>query len=224
MKSEPSILLLDESFAALDAELRSNMRSTVRRICKELNQTVIFVIHDQQEAVIMGDRIAMMMDGKITQCDRPDVFYHRPVSKKVASFFGWSNSVSAVQDGNTIKCQIGEFIIESAEPYMGDVELMIHSQSAYYSEDGRYSAKVIWHSYLGTSSDYDVEINQTKLTIQLDNRHLFSDGDLMKLDFDMNMIWPVPVSSDDGDDQGHKESLEERGGIKRLLSRIKKRK
>ena len=200
MKSEPSILLLDEPFAALDAELRSNMRSTVRRICKELNQTVIFVTHDQQEAVIMGDRIAMMMDGKITQCDRPDVFSHRPVSKKVASFFGWSNSVSAVQDGNTIKCQIGEFIIESAEPYMGDVELMIHPQSAYYSEDGRYSAKVIRHSYLGTSSNYDVEINQTKLTIQLDNRHLFSDGDLMKLDFDMNMIWPVPVSSDDGDD------------------------
>ena len=96
MKSEPSILLLDEPFAALDAELRSNMRSTVRRICKELNQTVIFVIHDQQEAVIMGDRIAMMMDGKITQCDRPDVFYHRPVSKKVGAFISNETVFSGV--------------------------------------------------------------------------------------------------------------------------------
>jgi inositol-phosphate transport system ATP-binding protein len=88
MIRQPDILLLDEPLANLDAKLRLEMRSEIRRIQRETGITAILVTHDQVEAMSMCDRIALMKDGKIVQLDTPEQMYQNPQSQFVAGFLG----------------------------------------------------------------------------------------------------------------------------------------
>lgn len=90
---EPEVLLLDEPFSALDAKIRIEMRSELMRIQKELNLTVVFVTHDQEEAMSISDRIVVMDKGRISQIGSPDEIYDEPQSQYVASFIGEMNFV-----------------------------------------------------------------------------------------------------------------------------------
>ncbi|WP_027120893.1 ABC transporter ATP-binding protein [Mycoplasmopsis lipofaciens] len=93
---EPKILLLDEPLSALDAKIRQKMQNLLRSIQKKLNLTFIFVTHDQNEALELSDRIAIMRGGKIEQYDTPKEIYDYPVNKWVASFVGDSNIYNGV--------------------------------------------------------------------------------------------------------------------------------
>ena len=88
---EPKVLLLDEPLSALDKKLREHMQDELRRIQRTLGITFILVTHDQEEALIMSDRIAVMFDGNIAQLGTPQDIYDKPVSKRVASFIGVMN-------------------------------------------------------------------------------------------------------------------------------------
>ncbi len=88
---DPEILLLDEPLASLDAKLRRYMRAEIRRIQKATNITTIYVTHDQEEAMAIGDRLAIMKDGLVQQIGSSDVIYHNPVNKFVANFIGKMN-------------------------------------------------------------------------------------------------------------------------------------
>jgi ABC-type Fe3+/spermidine/putrescine transport system ATPase subunit len=85
----PDLLLLDEPFSALDENLRGEMRHLVRRLQRELCITTIFVTHDQTEAALLADRIALLLDGRLAQFDPPRQFFTAPKSPEVARFFGW---------------------------------------------------------------------------------------------------------------------------------------
>lgn len=100
---EPACLLLDEPLANLDAKLRRDMRSEIRRICKESGLTAVYVTHDREEALSMADRIAVLRDGLLLQVGSPRALYTRPRSAFVASFIGETNFVEA-----TVKDRIGE--------------------------------------------------------------------------------------------------------------------
>jgi ABC-type Fe3+/spermidine/putrescine transport system ATPase subunit len=190
--TKPKLLLLDEPFSALDAKLRISMRESLRKICKEIGQTVIFVTHDQQEAVAIGDKVALMMDGKILQYDNPNIFYHRPVSKRSAMFFGWENAIPAVQDGSMVRSPIGEFMFLNAEPRNGDVMLMMHPQAAMCTPEGRFSGTVKEAVYLGTISDYVVDCNGVTLKLEVSCRNMHLVGEEIRFNIDMTMLWPVP--------------------------------
>lgn len=86
--TKPELLLLDEPMSNLDAALRASLRSELKQIQKELNQTVLYVTHDQIEALSMSDRIAVMRDGALLQVGTPGDIYHRPVDRFVAEFIG----------------------------------------------------------------------------------------------------------------------------------------
>lgn len=86
---EPDLLLLDEPFSALDENLRAGIRRLVRELQQQLRITTLFVTHDQTEAALMADRIALLLDGRLLQIDRPRRFYEAPVNPEVARFFGW---------------------------------------------------------------------------------------------------------------------------------------
>ncbi|MBB4660583.1 ABC transporter ATP-binding protein [Conexibacter arvalis] len=88
---EPSLVLLDEPFSNLDALLRETMRSELRAIQQRLGFTALFVTHDQEEAMALSDRIAVMERGRLVQLDRPEVVYHRPATRFVAEFIGRAN-------------------------------------------------------------------------------------------------------------------------------------
>jgi spermidine/putrescine ABC transporter ATP-binding subunit len=88
---KPKILLMDEPLGALDKKLRDHMRLEIKHLQESLNITVIYVTHDQEEALTMSDRIAIMNDGKIIQLDTPEVLYESPANLFVADFIGESN-------------------------------------------------------------------------------------------------------------------------------------
>jgi putative spermidine/putrescine transport system ATP-binding protein len=87
----PEYLLLDEPLTALDAKLRDNLRVELARLLKELSITALYVTHDLTEAMALGDRIAVMNDGQIQQCDSPREIYHHPANAFVAGFIGRTN-------------------------------------------------------------------------------------------------------------------------------------
>src|SRR6185295_6434540 len=92
---EPEVLLLDEPMAALDMKLRKEMQVELKSLQERLRITFVFVTHDQDEALVMSDRIAVMNQGRIEQLDTPDVLYERPRTRFVADFLGVKNIVEA---------------------------------------------------------------------------------------------------------------------------------
>jgi ABC-type Fe3+/spermidine/putrescine transport system ATPase subunit len=104
--TEPKVLRLDEPFGALDKKLRESMQVELRLLQRELNITMIFVTHDQEEALTLSDRIAVMRDGRVAQVGTPSEIYEWPRSTFVADFIGVSNffrgRVVAIQDGHLV--------------------------------------------------------------------------------------------------------------------------
>ncbi|NUK01247.1 ABC transporter ATP-binding protein [Streptomyces lunaelactis] len=92
--NRPQVLLLDEPLAALDLKLRRQMQVELKQIQREVGITFVFVTHDQDEALTMSDRMAVMNDGHVEQCGTPEDVYERPASSFVASFMGTSNLVA----------------------------------------------------------------------------------------------------------------------------------
>src|SRR5690625_286687 len=88
---QPKVLLLDEPLSNLDAKLRMIMRDEIRRLKEELTLTIIFVTHDQEEALSISDRVMVLKDGSLQQLDKPDTVYHEPVNEFVANFVGYAN-------------------------------------------------------------------------------------------------------------------------------------
>ncbi|MDT8346122.1 MAG: ABC transporter ATP-binding protein, partial [Thermohalobaculum sp.] len=91
----PKVLLLDEPLSALDKKMREQMQVELRRLQRQVGITFILVTHDQEEALIMSDRIAVMFDGDIAQLDDPQTLYRRPKSRRVAEFIGVMNFIDA---------------------------------------------------------------------------------------------------------------------------------
>lgn len=91
----PSVLLLDEPLSNLDAKLRLELRSEIRRVCKSAGITTVYVTHDQSESLSMADRIAIMRAGRVEQIGTPQDLYRRPASRFVAEFLGETNFLSA---------------------------------------------------------------------------------------------------------------------------------
>ena len=98
---EPKVLLLDEPLSALDKKIREQMQSELRRLQREVGITFILVTHDQEEALIMSDRIAVMFEGEIAQMDDPQSLYRRPLTRRVGEFIGVMNFLEARMTGST---------------------------------------------------------------------------------------------------------------------------
>jgi spermidine/putrescine transport system ATP-binding protein len=104
---EPPVLLLDEPLGALDARLRVDLQVELKRIQETLGITFVYVTHDQDEALTMSDRVAVMRGGKVQQCDEPRVLYEEPATAFVANFLGSSNLIPAEVANGGLK--VGEF-------------------------------------------------------------------------------------------------------------------
>jgi iron(III) transport system ATP-binding protein len=117
----PQCLLLDEPLSNLDAQLRLEMRTEIRRICKESGLTAIYVTHDQKEALSIADRMAVLRNGKIEQCGTPREIYARPVSMFAASFIGETNFIYGILEGGEggrvkVRTALGLFVSETVAP------------------------------------------------------------------------------------------------------------
>jgi putative spermidine/putrescine transport system ATP-binding protein len=113
---EPKVLLLDEPLSALDAKVRVSLRNEIRRIQQQLKITAIYVTHDQEEALAISDRIAVIASGKIEQLDLPEEIYSNPRSVFAATFVGSSNRFNGVvQSAEDSTCRVGEQVFHVAK-------------------------------------------------------------------------------------------------------------
>ena len=120
MVYRPQLLLLDEPLSNLDAKLRLRLRDDLRVILKQTGMTALYVTHDQAEAVVLGDRIGVMRDGKLLQMDTPDAIYNRPADLFVANFTGATNELAG-----TLVARNGEFgTVDFGDGRRGEVALL----------------------------------------------------------------------------------------------------
>ncbi|MEM9394579.1 MAG: ABC transporter ATP-binding protein [Pseudomonadota bacterium] len=153
---EPRVLLLDEPFNALDAKLRGSMQVELRQLIKTLGLTSIFVTHDQEEALTMSDRIAVMRAGRIEQVASPDEIFDRPATAYVADFIGVSNFWDAEAQGGQVALPDGKTIETDLS---GPVRVMArpHNLRLAPPGDGSWTGKVTFHRNVGPLIEYHVE-------------------------------------------------------------------
>jgi ABC-type Fe3+/spermidine/putrescine transport system ATPase subunit len=112
----PKVLLLDEPLSNLDAHLRGEMRDLIRAVHRQLGVTTVLVTHDQEEAVALADRIALLLDGRLRQYDRPEAFFRRPADAGVAAFFGARNFIRGVAAGGVFDSPLGRLALPAGLP------------------------------------------------------------------------------------------------------------
>lgn len=175
----PSVLLLDEPFSNLDAALRVDVRSDVRSLLGQLGITSIFVTHDQAEAFVLGDRVAVMRGGRIEQFGSPRDIYQRPVSRWVASFVGDVNVVPATAQGSSADSVIGD--IPLAEPLNGSVDVLVRPEDlALTSGDAATVSRV---EYYGHDMLVTVDVSGTELVVRTRASTLNAVGDGVDVSF-----------------------------------------
>jgi spermidine/putrescine transport system ATP-binding protein len=172
--NKPAVLLLDEPLGALDLKLRKQMQVELKRIQKEVGITFVYVTHDQEEAMTMSDRIAVMNRGHYEQLGDPEALYERPQTRFVAGFLGVSNLLPAMPDGTSdgyagYKLADGTVVrVPRAivEGHSGAVAIGVRPEKIRLSEPGsevagtlnRLSGVISDASYLGVSTQYMVAL------------------------------------------------------------------
>ena len=178
---EPTLLLMDEPLGALDRHLRERMQAEIRQLHRRLGMAVLFVTHDQAEAMAMSDRIVVVNRGRVQQIGRPEELYRKPANAFVATFVGESNllrcrvvgpegqGVRLVTEGGTDLVLLGT--IPAAG---GDVTLMVRPQSlrlARRDDAAVVRGRVEEAVYLGDTRRYQVRLNDREtLTLRLPDR------------------------------------------------------
>jgi len=171
----PSLLLLDEPLGALDKNLRENMQFELRRIQRTMDITTVMVTHDQEEALTLADRIAVMVDGRVLQVGTPLEVYESPANRVVAEFLGTANIFEGVADRHTIRVALGdrtEALAAQPELRDGAVLLGIRPEKMWISgeRNGRGNAvagTVIGHVFRGTAHVYEVEVGPNLAPVQV---------------------------------------------------------
>lgn len=154
----PDVLLLDEPFSNLDTELRVQMRLEVREILKSLGATAIFVTHDQQEAMTVADRMAVMLDGCIEQIDTPDIVYHYPATRAVARFVGQGTFVPARIAGAMAQTDLGQFALDSGAAAAEHLDLLLRPRDVSLEPDPYGVATVVSRVFQGAEFTYVVQL------------------------------------------------------------------
>lgn len=177
----PDVLLLDEPFSNLDAALRAHVRAEIRQILKKSGITCIFVTHDQEEALSLSDRVAVMFDGRIAQIGTPQQLYHEPINKAVARFVGESNFLEAQAEGMIAQSVIGTLPL--AEATQGAVELMIRPEALHLLQNGAHNlpqAQVIWREFYGHDQRVGLTLEDgTALIARVDAAQSFTAGEIV---------------------------------------------
>jgi len=201
---EPKVLLMDEPLSNLDAKLREEMRTEIRRIQKELNITSIYVTHDQIEAMTLSDRIVVMNQGIIEQIGTPVNIYRFPNSKFVANFIGRANFVAGKirekKDRNLIVDALGETIeltnIQREFNLEVAVTLIIRPEMVQIKKTGELYQGVVRRAvYLGNVIEYDVEVSGQLITgLETDPTvmDLFPEGEQVTVGFAEGCLQVLP--------------------------------
>ncbi|MFS0862080.1 ABC transporter ATP-binding protein [Fredinandcohnia sp. 179-A 10B2 NHS] len=172
----PGLLLMDEPLSNLDAKLRLKMRSDIRELQKRLSITTIYVTHDQEEALAVSDRIAVLSNGKIQQIGKPHEIYLTPKNQFVANFIGSTNFLSGKVNGSgevNVEVEGVQLPIKLAKPYSGEVIYSIRPEQIKVIRDQNKNlgptvkGKIVEAVFLGEKVEYKVELKDSGEFIQV---------------------------------------------------------
>ena len=203
--NRPAVLLLDEPLGALDLKLRKQMQVELKRIQQEVGITFIYVTHDQEEAMTMSDRIAVMNRGRYEQLGDPETLYERPTTRFVAGFLGASNLLGGTCQGTddgkgVIKLRDDTVVFAPAQAVYGKVEvdvgirpekIRIHRQAAETPDGHNHlGGTVVDASYIGVSTQYLVETSSgSRVLVYEQNIERTVHGSLYKPGEDVQLSW-----------------------------------
>jgi len=132
----PTLVMLDEPFSALDTALRIETRDAVSRALAAAGATAILVTHDQSEALSMGDRVAVLLSGKVAQIATPQVLYRSPISPELAAFVGEAVLLQGEARGDRVTCELGSVRADESSLLAGPVTVMIRPEQIRLQRDG----------------------------------------------------------------------------------------
>ena len=166
---EPKVLLMDEPLSNLDARLREEVRDEIKNLSKKFGMAVLYVTHDQVEAMALADRVAVMSKGKVLQCAPPRELYEMPVSRDVCEFLGATNLIDGVvgSDGQ-IDTDLGKLSCPITDPRLTNVSVAIRPEELQMSPTAtglgnEFAAEVLASTFLGELTVCDLQINGKKL-------------------------------------------------------------
>lgn len=195
---EPAVLLLDEPLANLDANLRLEMRKLIRELQQTLGITTLFVTHDQEEAVMLADRVALMVEGRLQQYATPRVFYEQPANMTVARFFRNENFLPGKKCGAVIKTSIGSLALQNADQWPdGPVSVTLRpEQVALTKTEGlnTIDVTVCQVDYLGTYQQLTVNLGEVQWHVHAPTDLPVAAGDSIRLHFPPEQLWCLPPS------------------------------
>jgi len=195
----PKVLLLDEPLANLDANLRLEMRELIRNIQRELRITTIFVTHDQEEAVMLADRIALMFEGVLQQFDKPHAFYDQPSTAAVAHFFRNDNVLRGKRVGNQVETTFGTLSINANKVTQpdGDILITVRPEEIKLIPDGYDNiirGEVLTTVYMGTYSQVQLQVDGNKWLAHGPADFGAKEGTMIPLQLPQERIWLLPAN------------------------------
>jgi spermidine/putrescine transport system ATP-binding protein len=187
--NEPEILLLDEPMSALDAKLRAQVQEDLRRIQRRLKKTFLLVTHDQSEALVCSDRLAVMHEGRVVQFGTPQEVYDLPQTKFVAEFLGAANLIEGKKVPGGIQTSLGLLRLEKEPPWERGM-LAIRPEWIWIRQDqpeiNGVKATVSEVIYRGTN--FDLWLNPGPLRVRTSSYKNFKPGDQVWLELSPNEL------------------------------------
>ncbi|MGB7342463.1 MAG: ABC transporter ATP-binding protein [Phototrophicaceae bacterium] len=173
---QPEILLLDEPFSNLDAALRTQVRAEVRTILRAAGTTTIFVTHDQEEALSLSDKVAVIFDGELHQVGSPFELYTRPSTRQVANFVGEANFIKGQATGSSAETVLGR--VKLLSPKEGDIEILVRPDMLHLlPTDEGTPATVLWREYYGHNQRVGLKLEDgTEMIARTDTQIIYKTG------------------------------------------------
>ena len=191
--AEPTLLLLDEPLSNLDAKLRESMRFEIKEIQKKLGITVVYVTHDQSEAMAMSDRIFLINRGIVIQSGPPEEIYNRPVDPFAADFLGKVDFFKGeAKDGQIIFPDMGGQSVPYDGPLTGSVYAAIRPENIFFGADGPLTGTLEGQYYLGDTDDCRVRVGDTLVRVILNGYEYknLKKGQQVRLGIRDMMVFP----------------------------------
>jgi spermidine/putrescine transport system ATP-binding protein len=152
--NRPKLLLLDEPLSALDARLRREMQVELKSLQREVGIAFLFVTHDQEEAMALSDRIALLRGGELEQIDTPRAIYHRPRTSYAANFIGQTNLLRGRVENGTARCGPLAWPCDS---HPGDALFSLRPEAIRFAEPGAFRATIRRQTFGGSSDLLEIE-------------------------------------------------------------------
>jgi len=189
---QPRVLLLDEPLTALDAKLRESLRVDIDRLLRSLAITTVYVTHDQTEAMALGDRIAVMADGRIAQIGTPQDIYYRPATGFVADFIGTMNRLTGVAVDGTLRTTGGALPLPATSAGSDHAMFRPHDACIVDAGEGNLVGRIVSIFFLGGVTRVIVDLgNEQSVVIETSERRAFQKGDAIGIRVERDSVLTV---------------------------------